>query len=66
MTGNSKSVIAPQKVIPANLITTEEQLEGQSISSDQGGYNPHQGTGTHRSPYNSTSAVLVGIPDCLP
>ena len=63
---SSNFTVDPQKVVAANLITTEEQLEVKRTSLDQGGYNSHPAMGAFSSPYCSTSVVLTGVPDCLP
>ena len=66
VTRNSKSRIASQKVVPTILTIIEEQFERWNISLDQRGYNLHPATGAYSSCYYSTSAVLPGVPDCLP
>ena len=52
-----KSVIASQKVAIADLTSIEQQLEKNSLSPDQGGYDPHPAVGAYHSPYHYSSAV---------
>ena len=66
VTGNNKSIMVPQKVVPTNLIITKKKLERWSFSPNHGGYNPHPAIGAYISAFGSTSAVLFGITDCLP
>ena len=45
MAGVSKCIVEPQRVVPTNLETPEEQVEKRSISPRQEGFNPHLATG---------------------
>ena len=66
MTGNNNSIVVPEKVVPANLNTNEEQLEKWSISLDEGGCNLHPAVCAYNFPYCSVSAVFSSVPDWLP
>ena len=57
--------MAPEKVALTDLITTEKQLQKQTTSLDQGGYNPHPTIDVCSSSYCSSSAIITGISDGL-
>ena len=65
VTKNGKFIIASQRVVPANLTNTMGQLGGQSISPNEGVYNPHLVIGAYTSPYYATSFGLSSVPDWL-
>ena len=67
VTGVNESIIILQIVALTSLDTSEEQLEKWSISSDQGGFNPHLAKVLIvQSLHYHTDTVLSGVPDCLP
>ena len=56
----------PQKGGPANLTSTEEQLEKWGISPDQEDYNSQLAMGSCSAPYCSPAVVISAVSTCLP
>ena len=63
-TVGSNSMVAPQKVIPIDLMTIK--IERWGLLLDQGCYDPPTVKGVYSFPYSSLSTITASVSDCIP